>query len=124
MSTRSHIGILNQDGTIESVYCHFDGYVRGGVGQKLLNYQLEPQVRELLARGQLRTLGSTIGSCEFYRDRGDSEEETKSEIFPDLAAWQALRGAVDHLYLFKPDECNWYHNGDEPVVDILNSEEA
>ena len=118
MSTRSHIGILNQDGTIESVYCHFDGYVRGGVGQKLLNYQLEPQVRELLAHGQLRNLGSTIGSCEFYRrDRGESEE---SEILPDLAAWQALMGAVDHLYLFKPDECNWYHNGDRPVIDILN----
>mgnify|MGYP003704491571 CR=1 FL=1 len=27
MSTRSNIGILNQDGTVDYIYCHFDGYV-------------------------------------------------------------------------------------------------
>ena len=26
MSTRSVIGILNEDKTVNSVYCHFDGY--------------------------------------------------------------------------------------------------
>jgi hypothetical protein len=28
MSTRSRIGIENQDGTTTSIYCHFDGYDR------------------------------------------------------------------------------------------------
>jgi hypothetical protein len=28
MSTRSRIGIENQDGTTTSIYCHFDGMIR------------------------------------------------------------------------------------------------
>jgi hypothetical protein len=28
MATRSRIAIENQDGTVQSIYCHFDGYVR------------------------------------------------------------------------------------------------
>ena len=36
MSTRSNIGILNKDGTIESIYCHLDGYPEG-VGLELYN---------------------------------------------------------------------------------------
>jgi hypothetical protein len=27
MATRSRIAIENQDGTVTSIYCHFDGYI-------------------------------------------------------------------------------------------------
>ena len=26
MATRSRIGMVKDDGTVESIYCHFDGY--------------------------------------------------------------------------------------------------
>lgn len=121
MSTRSHIGILNDDGTVESVYCHFDGYVQGGVGERLLFYQTEAQVRKLLSYGQIRNLGRSVGASEFYcRDRGDSPVDTKTEIFPSVEAWKGLLGATDHLYLFRPKDCTWLHNGEKPVLDILN----
>jgi hypothetical protein len=29
MSTRSRIAIENQNGSVTSVYCHFDGYISG-----------------------------------------------------------------------------------------------
>lgn len=35
MITRSNIFIENADGTLDGVYCHFDGYL-GGVGTALL----------------------------------------------------------------------------------------
>ena len=29
MSTRSRIGMINLDGSVSSIYCHFDGYADG-----------------------------------------------------------------------------------------------
>ena len=37
MSTRCQISIFKEDNTILSCYCHYDGYVRGGIGEKLFN---------------------------------------------------------------------------------------
>ena len=37
MSTRSRIGILKSNGSIESIYCHLDGYPEW-VGKKLYRY--------------------------------------------------------------------------------------
>jgi hypothetical protein len=48
MSTRSTISIENEDGSIDKVYCHFDGYLEHN-GRILLNhYKTEPEVRELI----------------------------------------------------------------------------
>ena len=39
MSTRSRIGILKNNGSIESIYCHLDGYPEW-VGKKLYRYYI------------------------------------------------------------------------------------
>ena len=36
MSTRSEIARINSDGTVNEMYCHFDGYF-SGVGKDLIN---------------------------------------------------------------------------------------
>lgn len=57
MGTRSLIGLDNGDGTITSVYCHWDGYPEG-VGATLLRaYDDEVKVRALLAAGDHSSLG-------------------------------------------------------------------
>jgi len=61
MSTRSRIGIKNDNGTITSIYCHSDGYL-GGVGAILADYYPEEEdVRALLAVGDLSELGVEVG---------------------------------------------------------------
>ena len=58
MSTRSRIALKNDDGTIRSVYCHFDGYPEGGVGEKLKKYYTtKEKINKLLDLGDLSTLG-------------------------------------------------------------------
>lgn len=58
MSTPCRIGKRNEDGTISSIYCHFDGYVRGGVGEILaLHYKDPAKVDELIGLGDLASLG-------------------------------------------------------------------
>jgi hypothetical protein len=61
MSTRSRIGILNDDGTVDSIYCHFDGYVTG-IGQILQQHYTDPaKVNELIALGDISSLAPEIG---------------------------------------------------------------
>lgn len=62
MSTRSRIGIEDTDGTIRSVYCHFDGY-ESGVGATLLKAYMDPdKVRALVALGGISSLDEELGA--------------------------------------------------------------
>ena len=61
MATRSLIGKQNADGTITSIYCHFDGYPEhnGVILQE--HYSTPVSVGELLALGNLSVLAEQIG---------------------------------------------------------------
>lgn len=57
MSTRSFIGIKEQDGTIKAIYCHHDGYV-SYVGAILNRYYADSEkVEKLMEVGDLSVLG-------------------------------------------------------------------
>ena len=79
MSTRARIGILNKDGTVESIYCHHDGYLTGGVGEMLyMHYNTEEKVRELLKQGDLDALAADPKDCDTFQKRGESEDLNRS----------------------------------------------
>jgi hypothetical protein len=108
MSTNSTINILNEDGTVDSIYCHWDGYLENN--GKLLQefYNTEAKVRELLAPGDLSTLGTTVGSkhdfedrgvtsCKYYgRDRGESNVEMQT-----LGSVDMIKNCQEFNYLFR-----------------------
>lgn len=86
MGTSSRIGIRNSDDSVVSIYCHWDGYPDHNGRILVEHYTDEAKVRELMALGNLSTLGANIGSqrgvtsptneCNAYgRDRGDSDNE-------------------------------------------------
>ncbi len=92
MATRSRIGIQNADGTITSIYCHYDGYM-GHNGKMLLNhYAEEAKVRELISLGDMSSLHEKVsptsehsfdnpeeGVCVFYgRDRREKDVEART----------------------------------------------
>lgn len=139
MATRSNIGILNEDGTITAIYCHWDGYPEG-VGLTLVNhYQDEDKVRELLSLGSLSILGPIIappnpnGEITNARVRGIIERfnPTPEHTFDNpisgiTVAYHRDRGEqfeigtfasenvynsgwVDYNYLFKNNQ--WYCGG-------------
>jgi hypothetical protein len=76
MATRSNIGIRENDGTISTIYCHNDGYPQH-VGRILLaDYTSETAVRELLALGDISTLGdTTLSTYAYHRDRGEAKAD-------------------------------------------------
>lgn len=104
MSTRSRIGMANPDGTISSIYCHFDGYIEGpdGVGYKLFkHYQGAEKIKALIALGDISSLGENIeeGSTEAYnRDRSEADcEALPSANVEDLLK---INSGQEYTYLF------------------------
>ncbi len=82
MSTNSSISITNTDGTIRSIYCHWDGGMwDGGVAQTLIEfYRTENEVNALIDQGNCSSLSGTIEDSVFYhRDRGE-----ELEIYADV----------------------------------------
>lgn len=72
MATRSFICKVNSDGSVEGVYCHWDGYPDHHLPLLEGKYTTHGDVDDLLALGDLSTLGETPGKCEaFHRDRGE-----------------------------------------------------
>ena len=62
MSTRSRIGMEMPDGSIKSIYCHWDGYPEG-VGATLEKHYKDPKkIEKLLELGDISSLG------EFYNE--------------------------------------------------------
>lgn len=101
MSTRSFIGIQKIDGTVDGVYCHFDGYL-DGVGRTLIeNYTTPQQVLDLVALGSLSTLGSDLGSTvAYHRDRGEELDVVQYGSLREVAFDD---GGYEFLYVFTPE---------------------
>lgn len=75
MATRSRIGYQLKDGSIVSVYHHWDGYP-SGLGKHLANqYVNVDDVRELIDGGDMSTCMTEDGVPEYYADRGDRDVE-------------------------------------------------
>jgi len=119
MSTRSRIGILNQDGTIESVYCHQDGYPEY-TGFILKNfYTNEKLVRNLLSKGDLSNIatsynwkqekeinekGYEVLSVKTYAQRNQT---LTSEKHDDITEFLKFDSADEYKYLFDIEFKNW-----------------
>ena len=116
MATRSTIAIRNADTTVTGIYCHWDGYLAHNGKILVENYTTESAVRELIALGNLSSLGETVGTkanfnllnegqCVAYgRDRGESNQSGAT-----FGGWQALldNAGEEYNYLFVPGE-GWY----------------
>jgi hypothetical protein len=130
MATRSTIALEYADGTVDQVYCHWDGYL-DGVGKTLLNHYTDPfKVRELMDLGDISSLGEVIGEkhpsgpfdlpgmssksyedqfghmTTFYgRDRG--EEGSTARRFVSFDDYVENHQYEEFEYILRPDGV-WY----------------
>ena len=113
MSTRSRIGIVRDNGKIEHIYCHSDGYPAWN-GKILENhYQDIDKINQLIALGDISSLDAEIGEKHNFndldknwvrsygRDRGETcvasifSENKKEYIRVAENSW------AEYLYLFQ-----------------------
>ena len=130
MATRSTIALEYADGTVDQIYCHWDGYLEHN-GQILLQHYMDPfKVQELVNLGDLSSLRKDIGEkhafsyfdlpdsekeafekltenmCTFYgRDRNETGVAYKA--FKDFEDYKANHQCEEYEYILRKDG-NWY----------------
>ena len=115
MATRSNIGIVNDDGSVTGIYCHWDGYPEHNGKLLLKHYNNSGIVNELMDLGNLSYLDKNLycednnhsfnnpadGVCvAFGRDRGEKNADSKS--FTNISEFEKFmdRTTADYQYLF------------------------
>ena len=142
MGTRSTIAIQNEDGSVTGIYCHWDGYLSHNGKILAENYTTEAAVRELIALGDLSSLGANIGEkhdfnnapyadtiaetvCTAYgRDRGETGVDART-----CHSWTRFINAEgqEYDYLFQPSTGKWQvntYNGIYDLAEAFLAEEA
>jgi hypothetical protein len=127
MATRSNIGIVNEDGSVTGIYCHWDGYPENNGKLLLKHYNNSGIVNELMDLGDLSSLNKNLycddnnhsfenpapGVCVAYgRDRGEKNADSKS--FTNISEFEkyANRTTADYQYLFNNGKWQYRnHNG-------------
>lgn len=103
MATRSMIAMTQQDGTIRSIYCHWDGYPahNGAILHQFYNH--EALVTELLDDGDLSTLAPTIEDNELVQS---NVVGTPSQTFSTYAE------AVEY---YIESWCEWFYKYEDGI---------
>lgn len=117
MSTRSHIGVRNTDGTVDYIYCHWDGYPENN-GKILVNhYQDMDKVNELMKLGDLSSLDMTPEDCVAYgRDRGEKNVSVGTTTFTDFIRHC---GEAEYLYLFDGEFWDCYNVYSQTISQMM-----
>ena len=100
MGTRSTIALEFADGTVEQVYCHWDGYLSNN-GQILARHYMDPfKVKELVALGGFSSLSATVAETAVtaYTQRG---EDISIEKFKDFADYKANHQYEEYEYILR-----------------------
>lgn len=126
MATRCVIGIIRNDGSVECISCHYDGYVLG-VGEMLNEYYKDQEkIERLLELGNISTLGENVEplngtehsfekpddhtTIAYARDRGDKKVESK--VMKDLNEFSKKfnESWCEYAYLFDEKNQTWLCN--------------
>ena len=122
MSTRSRIGILKKDGSIDSIYCHLDGYPEG-VGLKLYkHYNNIEKINKLIQLGDISHLENKIKPfplikhefgydteqknvvVAYHRDRKEEWERVKPTHSQNIKEFEQYCKESDQEYAYLYDE--------------------
>lgn len=149
MGTRSNIGLQNEDGSYDIIYCHWDGYPSYNGRLLFEHYQDVKKIKKLIALGDLSSLSEEIGTkhpfdaptrdegghaehkakygkmCTAYkRDRG--EKDTEAKHYADYDALQKMLADAwtEWLYIYRVQDGKWYYtNNPSPTWFKTCSEE-
>jgi hypothetical protein len=140
MATRSTIALEFADGTVQQVYCHWDGYIENN-GAILFKHYADPfKTRDLIDQGDISSLGEVVGEkhdfsrldtempadeyerlyghmTTFYgRDRG--EQGTGAKKFKDFEDYKENFCHEEFAYILRKDG-NWYVKAYDGEFDLL-----
>jgi len=80
MATRSTIALEYADGTVQAVYCHWDGYLEHNGKILFENYSDPFKLRDLIDLGGLSSLRPTIGTKHAFSQFDLPKEEVEAFV--------------------------------------------
>ena len=107
MATRSRIGIELSDGSILSIYCHYDGYPEFNGVKLIENFNTLDKVKELIDLGDISCLWTNSGwDNETLEETGPLPYSARGEDCPprhdaDLCEYLLSINAEEYHYLFR-----------------------
>lgn len=105
MATHSTIAVEKEDGSVEQVYAHWDGYIeRNGVILQY-NYNDYDKIVTLVGKGAILVLSEELDGCE----RPDDEEIDKN-VYENTRDYLANFPREEYNYFWKYVEKCWYVN--------------
>ena len=147
MGTRSTIALEFADGTVEQIYCHWDGYLEHN-GKILAEHYSDPfKLRDLIDMGGISSLGKVIGKKHPFgpaynetdivkkakiqkevdkaREAGyttfyarDRGEDLTKEQFVDFQDYLAHHQYEEYEYILRKDG-NWYVKQHDNEFELL-----
>ena len=81
MGTRSRIGVMHGD-KVKSIYCHWDGYLSHN-GAILQEHYDSAKANNLVAMGDMSSLGKVIGEAHPFSPHGSKEDQALYEHAQD-----------------------------------------
>jgi hypothetical protein len=110
MATRSRIAIENQDGSVISIYCHWDGHIETNGKILFENYDKE-KTEQLIALGNISVLGALLEPTGGVQSFNSPEKGVTVAYHRDRKEdlMQKLYLSVEDLY-----ECG-FNSGEEYV---------
>jgi len=139
MATRSTIALEFADGTVQQVYCHWDGYLEHN-GQILYKNYSDPfKLRDLIDLGDISSLGINVGrkhafssfegdkadyeaamaeGCTTFYGRDRGETGTGAKKFKDFEDYKARHQYEEYEYILRTDGF-WYVSQYEKSYTLL-----
>ena len=109
MGTRSRIGLQLEDGSVLSVYHHWDGYP-SGLGKKLVkDYNSKDKISELIDGGDMSSCMSTHNwdmeevpeHVQYYSLRGEDTPPAHHDTLEDFLSYQC---DGEYAYLWRNNQ--------------------
>ena len=123
MGTRSRIGVERMDGTIESIYCHWDGYWEWNGKLLFESFQDLNKINELIALGNISSLREKVVPdsishtfeqpqddvvIAYMRDREETGQEARIDLSLDSLVKDCGSMWEEFLYLYRENEGQWF----------------
>lgn len=108
MGTRAYIGLKEDDGTVNAVYCGHDGYPEHTFETLVAHYNSKEKANALIARGQLSCVHDNMDDILFYAENG--REELSIEKFNSVDEYFAEMSSdvcIEYVYLFENGSWRW-----------------
>jgi len=109
MSTRSTISVVQKNNSVKSIYCHWDGYIIGGVGEALQTYFNTYQcANDVISEGNLSNI---------YRDDFESYHSKRGDVI-NIESYSNLESFLSNL---EKQEFNYlFIDGEWKIIDSDN----